>query len=468
MVRGHVQGFMIGAVLLGTLFIAGHSFFFGSGIESNIITSYQGATCTEGEILIRFRPDIDRAAIRTFMLSSQVQDLEVIPGIDVHRLKILSGSSLPDKLAVLSRDSRVEFAEPNYCLHLASTIPNDPYFRFQWAMQNTGQPIAPPAFYLPSGTAGADIKASEAWDVFQGTTATIVGVVDTGVDLTHPDLINHIVSSGLDFPNNDDVAQDDHGHGTHVAGTIGAEGNNGLGVSGVNWNVQILPIKVFDEGALGKTSWVANGIIYAASHGARVINMSLGGSDVVVNQTLELAIKYAYDRNVVMVAAAGNDGLAGVWYPAAYNPYVLAAAATDQNDQRVTLDSTDGLFGSNYGPEVDVAAPGIDILSTWGIGLYKRGHPGFQGYVYNWGTSSSTAFVSGLAALLISFQPELSNSDVMAIIKFSADDVNFATLPGRDDYLGYGRINASRALMLAYYWSFFRGRIGGLAFPAGL
>jgi len=413
------------------------------------VASYQGAPCVAGEVLVKLKPTLDRAGIHRFITASRAQDLETLPGIDVHRLGLIPGTDLAAALAALRRDPRVAFAEPDYCLHLASTVPDDPYFSFQWALRNTGQPLAPPSFKIPSGKPGADIKAGEAWDLIPGGAATIVGVVDTGVDLTHPDLVDHILSPGIDFPNNDFNAQDDHGHGTHVAGIIAAEVNNGLGVAGVNAHAMILPVKVFNRNAVGLTSWVANGIVWAASNGARVINMSLGGRDVVVNQTLELAIKFAFDRNVVLVAAAGNDGTAGVWYPAAYDDYVLAAAATDQNDHYVSRSMTDGAFGSNFGPEVDVAAPGLDILSTWGIGLYQRGHPGFPGYVYDWGTSMSTAYVSGLASLIISYRPELTNRQVMTVIRLSADDVNADILPGRDDFLGYGRINALKAIQLA-------------------
>lgn len=447
--------------------MAAGSLFFGSAMESPVITSYRGAPCVEGEILVKFEPAASLSEVRGLMRLLRSQDLEVIPGIGVHRLKLPGGGGLAASLDALRRDPRVEYAEPDYCLHLASTVPDDPMFSYQWALRNTGQAIAPPDFHLPSGTSGADIKACEAWDIFQGSSATLVGVVDTGVDLTHPELINRIESPGIDFPNNDQSAQDDHGHGTHVSGIIAGEANNGLGISGVNWNVRILPAKVFNRNAVGQTSWVANGIIYVASHGARVINMSLGGRDVVVNQTLESAIKFAYDRDVVLVAAAGNNGTAGVWYPAAYEPYVIAVAATDQNDGRVSLESTNGLFGSNFGPEVDVGAPGIDILSTWPIGLWQRGHPGFPGYVYQYGTSQATAYVSGLAALIISFRPDLHNREVMDIIRWSADDVNAATLPGRDDYLGYGRINAARALTLAALWDILRGWIFPLRLVAG-
>ncbi len=443
---------LTGLLVFAALAAGGWSLFFGAQDDPGHIVAYRGGACVEGEVLVKFKPSVTAGQIAAALRASGGREIEVMRGIGVHRVGTPSGKGFPASLEALRRDPRVEFAEPDYCLHLAGLVPNDPYFGYQWALQNTGQPIAPASFGLRSGTPGADIKAADAWTVFQGSAETVVGVVDTGVDLVHPDLVNRIHSPGIDFVNNDDSAQDDHGHGTHVAGIIAAEANNGLGISGVNWNVRILPIKVFNRNALGQTSWVANGIIYAATHGARVINMSLGGRDVIVNQTLELAVKFAYDQNVVMVAAAGNDGIAGVWYPAAYKPYVLAAAASDQNDRRVTLDATGDKWGSNTGPEVDVAAPGLDIISTWPFGLFQRGHPGFPGYVYDWGTSMSTAFVSGLAALIVSYRPDLTNRDVMAIIRWSADDVNSATLPGRDEEMGFGRVNAARALTLAVFW----------------
>jgi thermitase len=444
-------GLLLGLAGLGLALVGAGSVDLAPAPSEFALSSYQGATCLEDEILVKFRPAADKYQIGHLLASAEVREIETLPGIDVHRLKISPKSGLSDKLEALRGDPMVVYAEPNYCLHLAASVPNDPYFSYQWAFRNTGQPLAPPSYQIPSGTPGADTRAADAWDIFQGSDTTIVGVVDTGVDLTHPDLINHILSPGIDFPNNDYEAQDDHGHGTHVAGIIAAEGNNGIGGTGFDWKAKILPVKVFNKNAVGLTSWVANGITWAAASGARVINMSLGGRDVTVNQTLELAIKFAYDHNVVLVAAAGNNGTAGVWYPAAYDNYVLAAAATEQNDRCVTLSMTGGTFGSNYGPEVDVAAPGLDILSTWPIGLYQRGHPGYPGYVYNWGTSSSTAFVSGLATLIISSRPELSNEEVMSVIRLSADDVNNASLPGFDEYLGWGRINALRALFLAQF-----------------
>lgn len=402
----------------------------------------------ENEILVKFKSFVSKSQIGSISDHYNSKKIEKIPRIDVYRFKIPSSYSVEEAVELFKSHPDVDYAEPNYWLYLASN-PNDSYFKYQWALENTGQRIGPEQFDFPNGNAGSDIKATEAWEIETGNENTLVGIVDTGVDTGHPDLKNNIFSSGRDFANDDYNAQDDHGHGTHVAGIIGAQGNNSLGVTGVCWKCKILPVKVFNKNAAGNAAWVVNGIIWAADHDVRVINMSLGGPDVVVNQALEDAIMYAYQKNIVLVAAAGNDGTEGVWYPAAYDDYVLAVAATDYNDRYIDLELTNGWFGSNYGPEVDVAAPGLDILSTWGRNLWRRGHQGWNGYNYGNKTSMSTAFVSGLAALIISHYPWLENWQVMDIIRYSADDINASEHEGEDIYIGFGRINAKRALEVA-------------------
>lgn len=419
----------------------------GNTLNSNIQYSPL-SLYVENEILVKFKSHVSINQIQTTIEYYNSRGIEKIPCLDVYRLKLCPGFSVEEALELFKNNPDVEYAEPNYRLFLASD-PDDPYFDYQWALKNTGQRIGPNQFDFPHGTSGSDIKATESWEIETGNETIIVGIVDTGVDLGHPDLKNNILSSGRDFANDDYDATDDHGHGTHVAGIIGAEGNNNRGVSGVCWKCKIIPVKVWNEDAVGQTAWAVKGIIWAADHGARVINMSFGGPDVVVSATLENAIKYAYEKNIVLVAAAGNDGTEGVWYPAAYDDYVLAAAATDYNDDYIDLELTDGWFGSNYGPEVDVAAPGLDILSTWGRNLWRRGRPGWSGYNYGNKTSMSTAFVSGVAALIISHYPWLENWQVMDIIRYSADDINSSQHPGEDIYLGFGRINARRALELA-------------------
>jgi subtilisin family serine protease len=282
-------------------------------------------------------------------------------------------------------------------------------------------------------TAGADIKATLAWDETQGDANTVIAIVDTGVDMSHAELKNKVVSKGYDFVNGDSDATDDNSHGTWVAGIAAAETNNNEGIAGVAWSCKVLPVKVMDADGNGYYDQLIEGIIWAADHGAKVINISAGGD--ADDPSLKAACKYAYDKNVVVVAAAGNDGTS-VSYPAAYDDYVLAVAATDYNDARASF--------SNPGPQVDVAAPGVWILGPapqWYVG------PGNLPYFFGSGTSGASPEVAGLAALLFSHKPWLTQKQIMDIIRYTADDVNKAQKPGQDDDIGYGRINMERALV---------------------
>ncbi|MGD0783384.1 MAG: S8 family peptidase, partial [Candidatus Aminicenantales bacterium] len=276
-------------------------------------------------------------------------------------------------------------------------------------------------------------KAPAAWEETEGLADVLVAVVDSGVDMTHPDLKNKIQNSGKDFINNDNDATDDFWHGTFVAGIVGAQNDNGEGIAGVAWNCKILPVKVLDKNGIGPTDVVAAGILWAADNGAAVINLSLGAETG--TETLRAALKYAYDKGVVIVAAAG-DANGNVYYPAAYDTYVLSVAATDYNDNRAAF--------SNFGARIDVAAPGVRILSTvptWYFG------PDQLPYAFQDGTSFAAPHVSGLAALIKSVKPWLTPVQIMDIIRYSADDVNASQYPGQDEYLGYGRINMAKALV---------------------
>jgi len=188
-----------------------------------------------------------------------------------------------------------------------------------------------------------------------------------------------------------------------------------------------------DAEGSGYYDWIIDGIIWAADNGADVINLSLGGDEPA--QSLEDAVKYVFEKNIVIAAAAGNDGVA-VLYPAAYDDYCLAVAATDYNDSCADW--------SNFGSEVDVAAPGervISLVPTWYWG------PDSLPYAFGYGTSMSTPHVAGLAALIKSIKPWLNARDIMNVIFFSADDVNSADYPGKDEFIGYGRINMEKALV---------------------
>lgn len=384
-------------------------------------------------VLVRFRPDVDETYADGLLRSYGFPAVRRIPGIGVYSVRTAAGVSVTETLAMLRRNADIELARPDYRARLAD-VPNDPYFlNYQYNLRNRGGILDISPDIQPQTTAGADIKATTAWDVTEGGAETIIAIVDTGVDMTHPELVSKLVSSGHDFANNDDDATDDVWHGTHVAGIAAADTNNAEGIAGVAWNCRILPVKVTDATGDGFYSWIIDGIIWAADHGADVINVSLGGN--FPDPFLEDACKYAHDKGAVVVAAAGNDGIALVLYPAAYDAYVLAVAASDYNDEIADF--------SSFGPEVDVAAPGVWILAPapqWYVG------DGFLPYLFGSGSSMAAPHVAGLAALIKSVKPDLSVDDIMKLIRYTADDINKTAHPGRDDYAGYGRINMTRAL----------------------
>ncbi|MFC2163872.1 S8 family peptidase [Acidobacteriota bacterium] len=390
------------------------------------------------QILVKFKPALSEAEINTIIAAYQTNKIKRIPKLDIYQLGVPDGFSVEEAVFAYRMNPNVEYAEPNYMAH-ASATPNDLLFRDQYALNNTGQTIGVPG--SPTGSASADIKAAPAWEETKGSSDTLIAILDTGVQLLHPDLQAQTISGGRDFVNNDFDAEDDNGHGTHVAGIAAAQTNNSEGIAGVAWNCKILPVKVLDEDGSGSYSWIIDGIRWAADNGAHVINLSLGGTGD--SDALRAALVYAVSQGVVCVAAAGNEGDA-VLFPAAYDS-CIAVAATNYNDERVTFEnSIEGAWESNYGPEIDVAAPGERILScvpTWFFG------PGSIPYAYGFGTSASTPHVAGLAALITDLKPWLSVDQIMKVIQYTADDVNSGTDPGKDEYLGYGRINMEKALV---------------------
>ncbi|MGA2360910.1 MAG: S8 family peptidase [Candidatus Aminicenantales bacterium] len=384
-------------------------------------------------ILVKFRPGVSAGSAEGILQYHALGKIRRIAGTGVYRVQIPPNVTVREMLTVLRQNPEVEYAGPDYRTRLF-TVPNDTYFSaYQYNLSNRGGILNISPDTQPQMTAGADIKATPAWDVTKGDAGTIIAVVDTGVDMSHAELKNKVVSTGYDFINGDSDATDDNSHGTWVAGIAAAETNNNEGIAGVAWNCKILPVKVMDADGNGYYDQLIEGIIWAADNGAKVINISAGGD--ADDPALKEACKYAYDKNVVVVAAAGNDGTS-VSYPAAYDDYVLAVAATDYNDAWASF--------SSPGSQVDVAAPGVWILGPapqWYVG------PDNLPYVFGSGTSGSSPQVAGLAALLISHKPWLTPNQVMNIIRYTADDVNKAQYPGKDDHLGYGRINMGRALV---------------------
>jgi thermitase len=306
-----------------------------------------------------------------------------------------------EKLVELRNISGVGYVEPDYPVQAVDTIPNDPSFPSQYGLMA--------------------IRAPQGWDLSTGSPAVTIAILDSGVDLGHLELAGKIVQ-GYDFVNNDNIPQDDYGHGTHVAGIAAAWGNNGLGIAGVSWGARILPLKVLNSTGGGSFSNVAAALVWATDHGAQVVNMSLGGSSY--SQIMQDAVTYASGNGVLMVAASGNAGVNFVLYPARFSE-VIAVAATDGSNQYAAF--------SNYGAEIDVAAPGDNILSLW---------PG--GYSTQSGTSMAAPFVSGLAAVLFGYSNNAAT--VRNQLETTALDVSPT---GPDIYTGAGLIQMDAAIRQA-------------------
>lgn len=395
-----------------------------------------GKHYVQDQVLVKFKPTLSDPKVEATIAAYQSKKLKRIPRLNIYQLQIPEGTNVEEMLYVLSRNPDVEYVEPNYRAHITVT-PNDLLFSEQYALYNSSQEFGPVGS-PQQGTIRADIKAREAWEETKGDEDIIIAVVDSGVDMAHPDINDKIQSSGYDFVNNDSDATDDLFHGTHVAGIAAAETHNEEGIAGVAWNCKILPVKAIDNTGWGDYAWIIDGIRWAVDNGADVINLSVGGD--VFSLALEDAVKYAYDSNIVVVCASGNDG-GSVLYPAAYENYCLAVSATDYDDLRVSW--------SNHGPEVDVAAPGEQIISlvpTW-FWLPTPQDPDPLPYAYGDGTSMAAPHVSGLAALIKGLKPNLSVDDIMNIIRYSADDVNSTNYLGEDEFIGYGRINMEKALV---------------------
>jgi len=264
------------------------------------------------------------------------------------------------------------------------------------------------------------VEAPQAWDITRGSRNISIAILDTGVDQDHPDLVNKIVNN-INFTASA-TTDDAYGHGTHVAGIAAADTSNGIGVAGLGYSSSIMNVKVLGDDGTGYYSWIANGIIWAADNGAKVINLSLGGSSA--SSTLENAVNYAWGKGVVVVAAAGNNGNSTPFYPAYYTNST-AVAATDANDNLASW--------SNRGDWVDVAAPGASIYSTLMNGAYG----------YKSGTSMASPHTAGLAALLYTVVTDLNgngrlNDEVRSRMETTADNIGSVGA-------GSGRINAFKA-----------------------
>jgi subtilisin family serine protease len=379
-----------------------------------------------GEVIVRFKPGLGIESRRRILGTERaVLDRQLLlPGAAL--VNLAPGESVSSAVAALEQQAGVAYAQPNY-VYQADATPSDPFFGVLWGLQNSGQLVDD-----RSGTADADIDAPEAWNLTTGSDDVKVAVLDTGVDYDHPDLAGNIAALGWDFYAGDADPRDENGHGTHVAGTIGANGDNGVGVTGINWNVGLIPIRVLSPFGSGTTATITNGFAYAAQHGARVVNASLGGASY--DPTLASTISAA--AGTLFVFAAGNGGPDGIgddndlgpgYYPCSYpSANVVCVAATDLNDELASF--------SNYGPaSVDLAAPGVKVGSTYVGGLYSYGD----------GTSMATPHVAGVAALMLARNPGATVAQLRAALLGSVDVLGSLG----NKVATSGRLNAYRALL---------------------
>jgi subtilisin family serine protease len=356
-------------------------------------------------LLVRFEPGTgERTAERA--VDRAGGDVEGPAGATGYTVVSTDGRSLEEVRRDLEASGVVAEVEPNRVRHVDAQ-PDDPKYR---------ESQAP---YLQA------VSLPAAWDRTTGSDGLVLAVLDSGVDFNHPDLAGRLLP-GWDFVRGDAVPDDEHGHGTMVAGVAAARTNNERGVAGVAWKGWILPVKVLDAGGSATDANIAAGITWAVDHGADVINISLGGPGA--SSVLQAAVDYATARDAVVVAAAGNDGNSVPHYPAAARG-VIAVGATDSGGRLA--------YFSNFGDWVDVVAPGVSVMTT------VKG-PGEQ-YDRKSGTSFSSPLVAGVILLMRSADPGVTQATVVDRLRRSALDLG---LPGFDSFFGSGLVNASAALRL--------------------
>jgi subtilisin family serine protease len=365
------------------------------------VASSAGDATEAGTLLVRFRAGASRSATALEVSGARVR--REIPGTGFVEVST-AGRPAGVVARELAASGAVAEVEPNR-IRRATALPNDPGYA-AWQ-----------APYLE----GVDLPA--AWDLTTGRDDLVVAVVDTGVDLNHPDLAARLVP-GIDIVNHDSVPGDDHGHGTMVAGILAAQTNNAAGVAGVTWRGRIMPVKVLDATGAGTDAGVAAGIVWAADHGAKVINLSLGGPGA--SSVIQAAVDHALAEDAVVVAAAGNDATSEPEWPAAATG-VVAVGATTWSDTLASF--------SNYGSWIDLVAPGVKITST------ARG----GGYATGSGTSFSSPIVAGVAALARAADPAASAAEVTDRLSRGAKDLG---VPGVDATFGAGLLDALATLRL--------------------
>lgn len=409
----------------------------------------QARTETEfvaGEIIVEVKDDLPEL-LNNFGISAAEQICKDKNGQSkTYVLHFDASEDVEAKASELLRSGYFSWAEPNGFVR-GCVIPNDSMFFRQYGLQNLG------TFNLTFSTVDSDSDLPEAWNIEQGDTNVVVAVLDGGIALAHPEFAGRIWQNYTENPTNniDDDGNgfvddyqgwnfaydtnspaDDLGHGTSVAGVIGANGNNTIGLAGVDWHCKLMICKVLDATNFGTYADIADAIYYATNNGAHIINMSFSGGS---SSVITAAVQYAWNNNVVMCAASGNGNTSTPSFPAA-DSLVLAVGGSNAWDVRYAF--------SNYGPHLDVVAAGDYI--------YVLDYANFSNYSnYSGGTSLASPFVAGVAALLKAQDASRTNLEIYNIIRATAEDtVDVYTgedTPGWDQYFGYGRVNAHDALL---------------------
>jgi len=365
-------------------------------------TLASAAGYVEGRVLVKTAAGLSQGELKRLLQANMSRVAMPIGHDGLYALAVPQG--FESVLAAhLAKDPRIGFAEVER-FAAPAMIPNDTYYSYAWHLPKIGAPAA--------------------WDFSQGDGVT-VAVVDSGIDSTHPDLVARLVPGHNMVSDNTDTS-DVAGHGTLIAGVIGADTNNGVGTAGVGWNVNLMPVRVSETVSNATTTGtIAAGIIWAADHGARVANVSYEVND---SGTVTAAAQYMKSLGGVVIIPSGNTGA----YAGIDNPDLIAVAATDANDA-VTV-------WSSYGELVDLAAPGASIVTTTTGGSYMS----------TAGTSFAAPVVAGVAALMLAANPDLTPAAIEQMLEDSAVDIG---TPGRDQYSGAGRVNADAAVQLALTWT---------------
>ncbi|MDN3514074.1 MAG: S8 family serine peptidase [Candidatus Brocadia sp.] len=361
-----------------------------------------GSDFVTDELLIQPKARVSDRELDALCKNHNATVIDSIPQIHVKLLKVSPHDRERVKSA-LSGDSNISFVENNFTA-VGSFIPNDTYYSSQWHL--------------------ARINAPMGWDISTGEGNVPIAIIDSGVDPSHPDLSAKLLP-GYNYLDSTTNTADVLGHGTAVAGSAAALSDNTTGVAGVAWNNPVMPLVVLNSSNFASYSDIAKAIMYAADQGVRVINISIGGSGI--SSTLQNAVDYAWNKGSVIFASAMNNSSNTPYYPAACNN-VVAVSATTSSDTIASF--------SNYGDWIDISAPGSSIITTNNGGGYG-----------DWsGTSFSSPLSAGLAALILSINPSLTNTQVVSIMENNADDLGN---PGFDSYYGYGRINVYKSLTAA-------------------